>query len=230
MELLLPTLVLFHLLYFANGYPTGAPTSACEDMVPRHTGVQPQPSPPPYTVLTNTRTFQPGEPVTVTIVGPVYRGVLLEARTTYSSTALGSWQLPPPDTKLLECKGNPRGAITHSNINIKGNTTAYSWIPPTSASSLYFKATVAQQRTIFWLNVRSATLTRGDKLSGEGVEPDRSKVQAILYMPPPTDKKGVLRAMGVVHFLGKFIPNLCENGLYKRSAAQRQSVEVDCQI
>ncbi|KAJ8344626.1 hypothetical protein SKAU_G00288190 [Synaphobranchus kaupii] len=37
----------------------------------------------------------------------------------------------------------------------------------------------------------------GDKLSGDGVEPDHSKVQAILDMPPPTDKKGVLRAMGM---------------------------------
>ncbi|KAJ8381351.1 hypothetical protein SKAU_G00021290 [Synaphobranchus kaupii] len=48
----------------------------------------------------------------------------------------------------------------------------------------------------------------GDKLSGDGVEPDHSKVQAILDMPPPTDKKGVLRAMGMVNILGKFILNL----------------------
>lgn len=44
----------------------------------------------------------------------------------------------------------------------------------------------------------------GDKLSGRGVEPDRSKIQAILDMPSPVDKKGVLRLMGMVNF----IPNL----------------------
>ncbi|KAG1928056.1 gag-pol fusion protein [Pimephales promelas] len=37
----------------------------------------------------------------------------------------------------------------------------------------------------------------GDKLSGCGVEPDKSKIQAILDMPSPVDKKGVLRIMGM---------------------------------
>lgn len=27
-------------------------------------------------------------------------------------------------------------------------------------------------------------------------------------MPRPTDKKGVLRVMGMINFIGKFIPNL----------------------
>ncbi len=40
----------------------------------------------------------------------------------------------------------------------------------------------------------------GDKLTSEGVEPDQTKVQAILDMPAPTDKKGVLRAMGMINF------------------------------
>lgn len=48
----------------------------------------------------------------------------------------------------------------------------------------------------------------GDKLSGRGIEPDRSKIQAILDMPHPVDKKGVLRIMGMVNFISKFIPNL----------------------
>ncbi|KAI7790353.1 hypothetical protein IRJ41_020250 [Triplophysa rosa] len=48
----------------------------------------------------------------------------------------------------------------------------------------------------------------GDKLSEQGVEPERSKVQAILDMPTPTDKQGVLRVMGMINFIGKFIPNL----------------------
>lgn len=35
----------------------------------------------------------------------------------------------------------------------------------------------------------------GDKLSAKGVEPDPAKVQALLEMPPPKDKKGALRAL-----------------------------------
>ncbi|XP_040012378.1 putative defense protein 3 [Xiphias gladius] len=161
MELLLPGLFVLQVLCFVSGYPSGAPTGACEDMLPRHTGVQPQPSPAPYALLADTRTFQPGDPITVTITGPEYRGVLLEARTLGSTNALGSWQLPPPDTRFLECTGNPQGAITHSNTNLKGNATAYRWIPPNSTHPVYFMATVAQQRAVFWVNVRSASLTRG---------------------------------------------------------------------
>lgn len=48
----------------------------------------------------------------------------------------------------------------------------------------------------------------GDKLSGAVVEPDKSKVKAILEMPQPKDKKGVLRVLGMINFIGKFIPNL----------------------
>ncbi|KAK2837192.1 hypothetical protein Q5P01_014404 [Channa striata] len=155
-------------LCFARGYPTGAPSGACEDMMPRHVGVQPQPSPTPYTLLTNTRTYQPGTPITVTITGPEYRGLLLEARTGSSTNALGSWQLPPPDTRFLQCSGNPQGAVTHSNTNLKGNATVYSWIPSDSTGPVYFKATVAQQRTVYWVNVRSDTLTRG-KTGGLGL-------------------------------------------------------------
>lgn len=48
----------------------------------------------------------------------------------------------------------------------------------------------------------------GDKLSTKGIEPDEKKIKAILSMPRPTDKKGVLRIMGMINFIGKFIPNL----------------------
>ncbi len=41
----------------------------------------------------------------------------------------------------------------------------------------------------------------GDKLSEVGVEPDKSKVQAILKMPRPTDSKAVLRVMGMINFI-----------------------------
>lgn len=44
----------------------------------------------------------------------------------------------------------------------------------------------------------------GDKLSEEGVESDRSKIQAILNMPRPADKKAVLRMMGIINFIENF--------------------------
>lgn len=64
MELLLPAFLIIQVLGSVGGYPSGAPTGACEDMMPRHTGVVPQSSPAPYTLLTNARTFQPGKAIT----------------------------------------------------------------------------------------------------------------------------------------------------------------------
>ncbi|XP_048054388.1 uncharacterized protein K02A2.6-like [Megalobrama amblycephala] len=56
----------------------------------------------------------------------------------------------------------------------------------------------------------------GDKLTEGGVQPDKSKIQAILNMPRPTDKKAVLRVMGMINFIGKFIPNLSSKTVYMR--------------
>ena len=47
----------------------------------------------------------------------------------------------------------------------------------------------------------------GHRISA-GVQPDRSKVAAILDMPPPTDAHGVRRLCGMVQYLAKFMPNL----------------------
>ncbi|KAF7643186.1 hypothetical protein LDENG_00243940 [Lucifuga dentata] len=56
----------------------------------------------------------------------------------------------------------------------------------------------------------------GDKLSGAGVEPDKSKMKAILEMLRPEDKKGGLRVLGTIHFIGKFIPNLSSKTVHLR--------------
>ena len=48
----------------------------------------------------------------------------------------------------------------------------------------------------------------GHVISQDGVKPDGEKVDAIMNMPPPTDKKGVERLLGTVNYLAKFIPNM----------------------
>ena len=48
------------------------------------------------------------------------------------------------------------------------------------------------------------------EFTSDGVKPDTSKVAAILQIPIPTDKQRVQRFMGLVQYLGKFIPNLAE--------------------
>ncbi|XP_048839373.1 putative defense protein Hdd11 isoform X2 [Brienomyrus brachyistius] len=144
----------------ASSYPTGAPASACADMIPRHGGVQAQPVPAPYTIYISNHTFRVDEPVTVTIKGPNYTGLLLRAQSGSRAEALGTWQPPPANTKYLHCSGNAHGAITHSNIDIKDNNTLYTWIPPRGVDHIHFVATVAQEKTVFWVNIKSESLTR----------------------------------------------------------------------
>ena len=48
----------------------------------------------------------------------------------------------------------------------------------------------------------------GHTISADGVAPDKEKVRAISEMPPPDDKKGVERLLGVVNYVGKCIPDM----------------------
>ncbi|KAL7838042.1 hypothetical protein AOLI_G00264460 [Acnodon oligacanthus] len=165
------------------GFATGAPASACESMQPQHSGVQPQPDQPPYIIETSNSTFQTGQPLTVIIKGPDYSGVLLEARSGSSTNALGSWGSPPANTKHLRCSGNNQGAITHSNTNMKNHLTVYSWMPPETSNSIYFMATVAKGRNVYWLNVKSATLTRDGVVgTGSAADPKMAAAPVLLLL------------------------------------------------
>ena len=45
----------------------------------------------------------------------------------------------------------------------------------------------------------------GHLFSSEGLKPDPEKIRAINDMPPPEDKEGVLRILGTVNYLDRFI-------------------------
>ncbi|XP_039622022.1 putative defense protein 3 [Polypterus senegalus] len=152
--------LLYWQMKLASSLPNGAPVSACADLMPRHSGVQPQPFPAPYAIDFKRTSDENVQTFTVVISGPDYKGLLLEALMPNSNIALGKWQTPPPNTKYLMCSGNEQGAITHSNTQIKNNSTTYSWIPPSPMPpAVHFMATVAQSRTVYWLNVKSRVIT-----------------------------------------------------------------------
>ena len=48
----------------------------------------------------------------------------------------------------------------------------------------------------------------GDRLSSDGVRPDPKKVAAITNMPDPACKEDLQRALGMVNYLAKFVPNM----------------------
>ncbi|KAJ8336302.1 hypothetical protein SKAU_G00396450 [Synaphobranchus kaupii] len=50
----------------------------------------------------------------------------------------------------------------------------------------------------------------GHTLSADGLKPDEEKIRAIVQIPPPADKQALMRFMGMIQYLAKFIPNLSE--------------------
>lgn len=62
----------------------------------------------------------------------------------------------------------------------------------------------------------------GHTLTGDSVEPDPSKIEAIVDMPEPEDKKGVQRLLGMVNYVAKFVANVSE-----KTAPLRELVKED---
>ena len=50
----------------------------------------------------------------------------------------------------------------------------------------------------------------GHVLTGDGVRPDTSKIEAITKMPKPEDKQDEQRLLGMVNYVAKFAPNISE--------------------
>ena len=47
----------------------------------------------------------------------------------------------------------------------------------------------------------------GHRITENGLHSDPEKVRAIMDMPPPTNLEELRRYLGVVNYLGKFLPN-----------------------
>lgn len=50
----------------------------------------------------------------------------------------------------------------------------------------------------------------GHTLTDSGLKPDDEKVRAVTQLPPPQDKQELLRFLGMIQYLAKFIPNLSD--------------------
>ena len=63
----------------------------------------------------------------------------------------------------------------------------------------------------------------GHVLTSNGLKPDPSKVHTVEKMPSPADKAALLRFLGTVNHMSKFIPNLAcrPNSAAKTVTAQR---------
>ena len=62
----------------------------------------------------------------------------------------------------------------------------------------------------------------GHLITDMGIKPDSSKIEAIISMPSPSSRKDLERFLGMINYLGKFIPNLSDT-----TAALRELLRQD---
>ncbi|KAJ2944605.1 hypothetical protein O0L34_g3959 [Tuta absoluta] len=149
------------LVAYAEGYSSGAPDTACQDMVPKHP-VAAQKVAAPYIVTTSTKVVKAGQPMQVVISGKsasnTIGGLLLQARV--GNKPVGTFSVPAGDrfAQLLNC-GSPGNAVTHKKHgpNDEKQTVAFTWTPPKDLiDEIKFRATVAYNGAVFWVGVESA--------------------------------------------------------------------------
>ncbi|KAG6459360.1 putative defense protein Hdd11-like [Manduca sexta] len=145
---------------YVSAYGSGAPQSACQDMIPRHP-VGPQNTSAPYIITTSTKVVKAGTPMQVTISGKkpenTMRGILLQAR--QGDKIVGKFTLDDNDSfaQLLDC-GEPGNAITHKRHppEFDKQTVTFTWTPPADLNdNIRFRATIAYSGAVFWLGVES---------------------------------------------------------------------------
>ena len=63
----------------------------------------------------------------------------------------------------------------------------------------------------------------GHTFTSEGVKQNQRKVEAILMMPEPKTKQDLQRFIGMIQYLGKFMPNLSEKAAPLRSLMKKDA-------
>ena len=71
---------------------------------------------------------------------------------------------------------------------------------------------------------RTELIFLGHKVTGSGVKPDPSKISAITDMPIPSNVKELQRFMGMVNYLGKFLPSLSKVSKPLRKLLEKNAI------
>lgn len=112
------------------GFPDGADSLSCQNMLPIHGTSQPQTTPAPFTVTTSVTSVSPGQTLNVFITrtntATALRGFMIEARSA-AGAVVGQF-LPTAGMRVMTCP--PVGAVaTHSNPEPRVSIT-FNWVPP----------------------------------------------------------------------------------------------------
>lgn len=134
-------LAISHIAPEVHAYQTGAPTVACDSLLPNH-GVPPQSSPSPYKiVLERTQTYA-SAPLEITLTSKngrdEFKGFLIQVRgdnpegadAEFYNKPLGEFENNTrlKDARVLPCNGVHNLAMTHKGPEPKKSVTV-KWIP-----------------------------------------------------------------------------------------------------
>ncbi|XP_045507072.1 putative ferric-chelate reductase 1 homolog [Colias croceus] len=146
----------------SSQHGSGAPPGACIDQMPRHSGILPQSSVPPYAIMTSASQVRQGDSLNVTIGSPFgaplpIGGFIVQARAIQNPEQIVGKFTSVPDqttTRIINCRGD-NDTVTHSTPEDKPPLTFVWQAPKDFLGGVEFKATVAQGYATFWRNVGS---------------------------------------------------------------------------
>ena len=68
------------------------------------------------------------------------------------------------------------------------------------------------------------TIFLGERLTGDGIKPDPTKIMAVLDIGDPSNKEELQSILGLINFFSKFVPNLAAKTRHMRTLLTRGSV------
>ncbi|KAK2176878.1 hypothetical protein NP493_634g00035 [Ridgeia piscesae] len=146
-----------------HGYGNGAAHPACTHMHVAHGEYQRGPSPYSISLPDSPTKYSAANQVKLCIrASEIWRGTLVQARRADNSDIfpVGSWsEEVPADTRLMTCsiEGD---SITHANTKQKDDNVCFMWQPPTEpVGDIFFIATVATTKDIWWMNLTTPQLS-----------------------------------------------------------------------
>jgi len=170
LSLLFVSLAVFGYISSVRGNANGAPTEACEDMLPQH-GAPAQTKESPYTLTPNRKSVKAGESITLTLASKdfsKFKGFLVQARNN-ADLPIGSFAPLPASKsnnefkgkwKLISCpKGPVNNTATHFNP-VEKSRVVLTWIAPKDLNqSFKFKYTVAKNGGEYWVGKETESIS-----------------------------------------------------------------------
>lgn len=165
----LKAVILVICLTSAFAFPDGAPTAACNTMIPQHGSELNFDL--PLEIQFSTNSLNAGSLLTIglrslngTVFGDfTYRGFMVQARAQDGTDRVVGFFEPAPGVRHVDCPMlYPESSVTHTNLNDK-TFIQFNWRAPANVGAnpltVVFHHTIVMNVGIYWGNRRSSAIT-----------------------------------------------------------------------